>query len=69
MASDDPREVLLEELREHALMLGDFVLASGRTSTYLIDAKRAIMRRRGFEAMGGSSPPRPSDSARLQSAA
>ena len=52
MASDDPREVLLEELREHALMLGDFVLASGRTSTYLIDAKRAIMRRRGFEAMG-----------------
>lgn len=48
----DAREILLEELREHALMLGDFVLASGRKSTYLIDAKRAIMRPRGFLAMG-----------------
>lgn len=50
--TDDARQVLLEELREHALMRGEFVLASGRKSTYLVDAKRAIMRRRGFEAMG-----------------
>jgi len=50
--STDPREVLLEELQQHALLRGDFVLASGRTSTYLVDAKRAIMRRRGFEALG-----------------
>ena len=50
--SEDPRQALLEELREHALMLGDFTLASGRTSTYLVDAKRAIMRRRGFMALG-----------------
>ena len=50
--TEDPRQVLLEELREHALMLGDFTLASGRTSTYLVDAKRAIMRRRGFMALG-----------------
>ena len=48
----DARRVLLEELREHALMRGDFVLASGRKSTYLIDAKRAIMRPRGFMALG-----------------
>ena len=50
--TEDARQVLLEELREHALMRGEFVLASGRTSTYLVDAKRAIMRKRGFEAMG-----------------
>ena len=50
--SHDPRQVLIEELREHALMLGDFTLASGRKSTYLIDAKKAIMQPRGFLALG-----------------
>ena len=50
--TESDRLILLEELREHALLRGEFVLASGRTSTYLVDAKRAIMQRRGFEAMG-----------------
>lgn len=39
------------ELREHALVIGDVTLSSGRTSTYLIDAKRAILRRPGFAAL------------------
>jgi orotate phosphoribosyltransferase len=46
------RQVLIEELREHALLRGDFTLASGRKSTYLIDAKKAIMQPRGFMALG-----------------
>jgi len=46
------RQVLLEELQKHALLRGDFVLASGRQSTYLIDAKKAVMQPRGFLAMG-----------------
>ena len=43
---------LVAELREHALVLGEFTLTSGATSTYLIDAKRAILRPRGFHALG-----------------
>ena len=46
-----PRERLLAELREHALVIGDVVLTSGRTSQYLIDAKRAILRPEGFVAL------------------
>jgi orotate phosphoribosyltransferase len=46
------RAVLLDELREHALVIGEVVLTSGQTAQYLIDAKRAILRRRGFEALG-----------------
>jgi len=42
------REQLVSELREHALVLGEVVLSSGRTSQYLVDAKRAILRPRGF---------------------
>jgi orotate phosphoribosyltransferase len=45
------RERLLTELREHALVIGEVVLTSGRTSQYLIDAKRAILRPRGFLAL------------------
>jgi orotate phosphoribosyltransferase len=46
------RETLIEELREHALLRGEFTLTSGATSTYLIDAKRAILRPAGFRALG-----------------
>jgi orotate phosphoribosyltransferase len=46
------RERLLAELRAHALVIGEVVLTSGRTSQYLIDAKRAILRPRGFQALG-----------------
>jgi orotate phosphoribosyltransferase len=45
------RERLCDELRDHALVIGEVVLASGRTSQYLIDAKRAILRRAGFLAL------------------
>jgi orotate phosphoribosyltransferase len=45
------RERLLEELRGHALVLGRVVLTSGRTSSYLVDAKRAILRPAGFAAL------------------
>jgi orotate phosphoribosyltransferase len=42
---------LLAELREHALVIGHVVLTSGKTSEYLIDAKRAILRPDGFLAL------------------
>jgi orotate phosphoribosyltransferase len=45
------RERLLAELREHALVLGEVVLTSGRTAQYLVDAKRAILRPAGFLAL------------------
>jgi orotate phosphoribosyltransferase len=45
------RERLCAELREHGLVIGEVVLASGRTSQYLIDAKRAILRPPGFLAL------------------
>jgi orotate phosphoribosyltransferase len=47
----DARMRLLAELRAHALVLGEVVLTSGATAQYLIDAKRAILRRAGFEAL------------------
>jgi orotate phosphoribosyltransferase len=44
-------ERLQEELRRHALVIGEVTLTSGRTSQYLIDAKRAILRPEGFRAL------------------
>jgi orotate phosphoribosyltransferase len=38
-------------LREHALIIGEVVLTSGARAQYLIDAKRAILRPRGFMAL------------------
>jgi orotate phosphoribosyltransferase len=49
--ADTARERLLAELREHALVIGEVVLTSGRTAQYLVDAKRAILRPRGFLAL------------------
>src|SRR4051812_38825791 len=45
------RETLIAELREHALIIGEVVLTSGRTAQYYVDAKRAVLRPRGFMAM------------------
>jgi orotate phosphoribosyltransferase len=45
------RERLLSELREHALVIGEVLLTSGAIAQYLVDAKRAILRRPGFEAL------------------
>ncbi len=47
------RERLLAELRRHALLKGTFVLTSGRTAEYLVDAKRAILLPEGFNALAG----------------
>jgi orotate phosphoribosyltransferase len=46
------RERLVAELREHALVIGEVVLTSGRTAQYYVDAKRAILRPAGFLALG-----------------
>jgi orotate phosphoribosyltransferase len=46
------RETLVGELREHALVIGDVTLTSGKQAKYLIDAKRAILRPAGFKALG-----------------
>jgi orotate phosphoribosyltransferase len=48
----DPRERLIAELRDHALVIGEVTLSSGRTAQYYVDAKRAILRPAGFRALG-----------------
>jgi orotate phosphoribosyltransferase len=48
----DATERLLDELRSHALIIGEVVLTSGRTAQYYVDAKRAILRPAGFAALG-----------------
>jgi orotate phosphoribosyltransferase len=48
----DARQRLVEQLREHALVIGAVTLTSGRTASYYVDAKRAILRPAGFAALG-----------------
>jgi orotate phosphoribosyltransferase len=48
----DATERLVDELRTHALVVGEVVLTSGRTAQYYVDAKRAILRPAGFLALG-----------------
>src|SRR5215208_4949232 len=48
----DARARLIAELREHALVIGEVTLTSGATARYYVDAKRAILLRRGFRALG-----------------
>ena len=45
------RARLVEELREHALVIGEVTLASGAQAQYYVDAKRAILRPEGFSAL------------------
>ena len=47
----DQHEVLVEELREHALVIGEVVLTSGLTAQYYVDVKRAILQPVGFQAL------------------
>jgi orotate phosphoribosyltransferase len=47
-----PRETLVHELREHALVIGEVTLTSGQKAQYLVDVKRAILRQAGFRALG-----------------
>ncbi|HEX5929820.1 MAG TPA: orotate phosphoribosyltransferase [Solirubrobacterales bacterium] len=46
------KQTLLDELREHSLILGEVTLASGATAQYYVDARRALMRPAGFLAAG-----------------
>jgi orotate phosphoribosyltransferase len=48
----DARTRLVEELRTHALIIGEVTLTSGRVAQYLVDAKRAILLPAGFAALG-----------------
>jgi orotate phosphoribosyltransferase len=48
----DPKQTLIDELRMHALVIGEVTLTSGRIAQYYVDAKRAILRPAGFAALG-----------------
>src|ERR671917_1287415 len=48
----DARQALIEQLRDHALVIGEVTLTSGRTAQYYVDGKRAILRPGGFAALG-----------------
>jgi orotate phosphoribosyltransferase len=50
-AAVNPRKTLHDELRRHALIVGEVTLTSGRTAQYYVDAKRAILRPAGFRAL------------------
>jgi orotate phosphoribosyltransferase len=43
---------LVQELRDHALVIGSVTLTSGARAEYYVDAKRAILRPEGFAALG-----------------
>ena len=45
------RDVLIAELREHALVIGEVTLTSGRVAQYYVDAKRAVLLPAGFSAL------------------
>src|SRR5882757_1465728 len=48
----DSKQTLIEELRAHALVLGDVTLTSGLVAQYYVDAKRATLLPAGFRALG-----------------
>jgi orotate phosphoribosyltransferase len=48
----DARATLIEQLREHALVIGEVTLTSGRTAQYYVDAKRAMLLPEAFRALG-----------------
>jgi orotate phosphoribosyltransferase len=50
-ADGSARERLIDELREHALVIGEVTLTSGAIAQYYVDAKRAILRPAGFAAL------------------
>ncbi|MGZ4280244.1 MAG: orotate phosphoribosyltransferase [Solirubrobacteraceae bacterium] len=45
------RQRLIDELRSHALVVGEVVLTSGQVAQYYVDVKRAILRPAGFAAL------------------
>jgi orotate phosphoribosyltransferase len=49
--TEQARAALIASLREHALVIGEVTLTSGRTAQYYVDAKRAILLPEGFHAL------------------
>jgi orotate phosphoribosyltransferase len=47
----DAKQTLMQELRRHALIVGEVTLTSGAVAQYYVDAKRAILRPAGFGAL------------------
>jgi orotate phosphoribosyltransferase len=45
------RETLVNELRKHAVVIGEVTLTSGRAAQYYVDVKRAILLPAGFGAL------------------
>jgi orotate phosphoribosyltransferase len=52
MTSEQARARLVAALREHALVIGEVTLTSGRVAQYLVDVKRAVLLRQGFLPAG-----------------
>ncbi len=50
--SSDARQTVIEMLRQHALVIGEVTLTSGRKAQYYVDVKRAILLPDGFNALG-----------------
>jgi len=48
---EQARERLVQQLREHALVIGEVTLTSGAPAQYYVDAKRAILRPPAFAAL------------------
>jgi orotate phosphoribosyltransferase len=48
---DSARIELVSQLRAHALVIGEVTLTSGAVASYYVDAKRAILRPEGFQAL------------------
>ncbi len=46
------KKILVDELREHSLVIGEVTLASGAIAQYYVDARRTLMRPGGFRAAG-----------------
>jgi orotate phosphoribosyltransferase len=47
-----PKQTLLDEVREHSLVIGEVTLSSGAVAQYYVDARRALLRPAGFRAAG-----------------
>jgi orotate phosphoribosyltransferase len=49
---DRAHDILLAQLQEHALVIGEVTLSSGQKAQYYVDAKRAILRPPAILAVG-----------------
>jgi orotate phosphoribosyltransferase len=49
---EEARRIVLEALREHALVIGEVTLSSGRTAQYYVDARRMLLLAEPFRATG-----------------